>query len=223
MWLIEEVGELATALQTSALGKNPACRASESRRRVCRRCRVADDAGEHPRRGSRKGTVQVHDRRQGRRREAVGEWPQVRSPYFAPLSKNQAQKRSINDCCRLALDADKSLIWAGRILLNLRRFPGSGTFLSAAASFSLFALVTWAGRWCGVLGLKPLEHKASQLTAKVPTSIEIRWPTVPGNPQVTWIPEAERASLEQIATAAIGNDSDRFSVGTRTRWQGDDR
>ena len=91
-----------------------------------------------------------------------------------------------------------------------------GTFLSALASFSLFALLL--GLVIGVvLGLKPLERKASQLTAGVPTSIEIRWPTVPGNPQVTWIPQAERTSLEQVGLAAIGNDTDRFSVGALER------
>ncbi len=85
-----------------------------------------------------------------------------------------------------------------------------GTFLSALASFSLFALLL--GLVVGfVLGLKPLERKASLLTLRVPTSIDIRWPTVPGNPQVTWIPQPERTSLESLALAAIGNDSDRFS------------
>lgn len=91
-----------------------------------------------------------------------------------------------------------------------------GTFLSALASFSLFALLL--GLVVGVgLGLKPLERKASQLTAKVPTSIDIRWPTVPGQPTVTWIPQAERTSLEQLAMAAVGNDNDRFSVGALER------
>lgn len=91
-----------------------------------------------------------------------------------------------------------------------------GTFLSALASFSLFALLL--GLVVGVvLGLKPLERKASQLTASVPTTIDIRWPTVPGQPSVTWIPETERASLEQLATAAVGNDSDRFSVDALER------
>lgn len=91
-----------------------------------------------------------------------------------------------------------------------------GTFLSALASFSLFALVI--GLVVGVvLGLRPLERKASELTAQTPTTIEIRWPTVPGNPQVTWIPEQERRGLEQLAIAAMGSDADRFSADALER------
>ncbi len=84
------------------------------------------------------------------------------------------------------------------------------TFFTALASFSLFALLLGVV-FALVVGLRPLERRATQLSAKTPSTIEIRWPIVPGSQRKTWIPEVERDALTHIAEAALAHDLDRFS------------
>ena len=80
-------------------------------------------------------------------------------------------------------------------------------FFTALASFSLFALLLGVVIAL-VVGLRPLEKRAAELSAKTPATIDIRWPEVPTtqrtNQRVTWVPQEEREQLVSLAQSAMG-------------------
>ena len=86
------------------------------------------------------------------------------------------------------------------------------SFFTALTSFGLVVLVLGAGAG-RVLGMRPLEKRASQLPGTRATVVDIRWPTVQttSGERVTWVPKAEREALTEVATAALAGDNERFT------------
>lgn len=93
-------------------------------------------------------------------------------------------------------------------------------FFTALASFSLFALLLGVVIAL-VVGLRPLEKRAAELSAKTPATIDIRWPEVPTtqrtNQRVTWVPQEEREQLVSLAQSAMGANADQFSMDALER------
>jgi hypothetical protein len=99
----------------------------------------------------------------------------------------------------------------GRKEANSEPFNWS-SFFTALTSFGLVVLVLGVGAGI-VLGMRPLEQRASQLPGTRATLIDIRWPTVQTSTgeQVTWVPKAERDALSEMAQAALAGDNERFT------------